>query len=210
MVPLGIMGIIYIPETLFIKGDINATISNIIENKTLFRFAILSALAVQLNNIILVLCLYKLLAHVNKVQASLMVIFSFMAVPIAMLNELNHFAVLELLGDSKYLLNFTKDQVQGLVGLFLELHHYGIVIATLFWGLWLFPMGYLIYKSGFIPKFLGVLLMIACMGYLVDFITLIIRPDIDFTLSEFTFLGEVLFPLWLVIKGIKKPLKTTK
>ncbi|MGK0379305.1 DUF4386 domain-containing protein [Patiriisocius sp. Uisw_017] len=195
LVPLGVFGIIYVPSSLIVTDNISATISNIIENETLFRWSIISALVVQLINIILVLLLFKIFKPFDKGMASLMVIFSLLAVPIAFLNEINNLAVLHLLDQA--------NESQQLISVFLNLHHQGIIIAQVFWGLWLFPLGYLVYKSGYMPRFIGVLLMIGCAGYVVDSFTLILLPQFKITFSEFTFLGEVIFPLYLLIKGIK-------
>jgi len=131
-----------------------------------------------------------------------MVIFILLGVPIAMLNELNHFVLLLLLSGADYLTVFTADQLQALVPLLLDLHEHGIMIAHIFWGLWLLPMGYLIFKSGYIPRILGVLLIIGGFGYLIDFVTFLLFPDFDVTIAEFTFIGELLLPLWLLIKGV--------
>jgi len=131
-----------------------------------------------------------------------MVIFILLGVSIAMLNELNHFVVLLLLSGADYLTVFTADQLQALVPLLLDLHEHGIMIAHIFWGLWLLPMGYLIFKSGYIPRILGVLLIIGGFGYLIDFVTFLLFPDFDVTIAEFTFIGELLLPLWLLIKGV--------
>jgi hypothetical protein len=196
LIPLGLFGIIYVPSILVVPEDITTTIVNIIENETLFRWSIISALVVQLVNIILVLLLFKLFKHTNKEMASLMVVFSLLAVPIAFLNEINNLAVLQLLNQS--------NESQHLISFFLDLHQQGIIIAQVFWGLWLFPLGYLSYKSNYMPKFIGILLIIGSAGYVVDSFTLILLPQFKITFSEFTFLGEVIFPLWLVIKGIKK------
>ena len=196
LIPLGVFGIIYVPSGLIVPENITTTISNIIENETLFRWSIISALVVQLVNIILVLLLFKVFKHTNKAMAALMVIFSLLAVPIAFLNEINNLAVLHLLDQSS--------ESQQLISVFLNLHQQGIIIAQVFWGLWLFPLGYLVYQSGYMPKFIGILLIIGCVGYVVDSFTLILLPQFKITFSEFTFLGEVIFPLWLLIKGIKK------
>ena len=196
LIPLGIFGIIYVPSILVVPENIATTIANIIENETLFRWSIISALVVQLVNIILVLLLFKLFKRTHKEMASLMVVFSLLAVPIAFLNEINNLAVLQLLNQS--------NESQHLISFFLDLHQQGIIIAQVFWGLWLFPMGYLVYKSDFMPKFIGILLIIGSIGYVVDSLTLILLPQFNITFSEFTFLGEVIFPLWLLIKGIKK------
>ena len=194
LIPLGILGIIYVPATLFVAGDVGATISNIIANELLFRVGIVSAFLAQLVGIFVVLYLYKLLKSVNQSHALLMVLFQLLAVPITLVNELFHVAVLVLLN--------TPEPSHQLVSLFLELHHHGIFVSQIFWGLWLFPMGYLVFKSGLLPKILGILLMIGCMGYLIDSVTHFMLPNFGFTVSEFTFVGELLLPLWLVVKGV--------
>lgn len=135
-------------------------------------------------------------------MAALMVIFLLLGVPIAMLNELNQFAVLLLSSGADYLRGFTANQLHALVLLFLHLHDYGIDIAGIFWGLWLFPMGYLVFKSGFLPRILGILLMIGCVGYLIQSFAAFLFPNFEVNIALFTFWGEVLFPLWLVIKGV--------
>jgi len=202
MIPLGIFGILYVPSTLLVPGDAAATAANIMASESLFRLSIVSALFVQINQILLVLVLYKLLKPVNKIHASFMVVFALAAVPIAMLNEFNQFAALLLLSGADYLTAFGTDQVNAQMMLFLDLHEHGIFIAQLFWGLWLYPMGYLVYKSGFLPRIIGVLLMIGCFGYLIDSVVFILFPNIDATISGFTFWGELILPLWLLIKGV--------
>ena len=202
MIPLGIFGILYVPSSLFVPGDAAATAANIMASESLFRLSIVSALILQIIQILLVLVLYKLLKPVNKVHASFMVVFALAAVPIAMLNEFNQFAALLLLSGADYLTAFGTDQLHAQVMLFLDLHEHGIFIAQLFWGLWLFPMGYLVYKSGFLPRIIGVLLMIGCFGYLIDSVVFFLLPNIDATISGFTFWGELLLPLWLLIKGV--------
>jgi len=202
LVPLGIFGMLYIPNTLFVPGDIAATVNNIMANEMLFRFSIASALVTQVVQIFVVLYLYKVLKPVHKDHALLMVVFILVAVPIAMLNELNQLAVLLLLNGADYLTFFTTEQINTLVALFLDLRRSGIFIAQIFWGLWLFPMGYLVFKSGFLPKFIGVLLIVACFGYLVDSSIFFFVPDFGITFSEYTFLGELLITFWLLIKGV--------
>jgi hypothetical protein len=121
-------------------------------------------------------------------------------VPIVMLNALNQFAALELLNGSDYLSVFTAEQLQALMLFFLSLHSRGSNIAFLFWGLWLFPLGYLVFKSGFLPRILGVLLMLACFGYVINSFSIFLGYNVNFGL--FAALGEVLFILWLLIKGV--------
>ena len=200
--PLGIFGIIYVPSSLIVLGDAATTASNIMANELLYRLSIVTALTLQIVYIFLALALYKLLNPVDKNNAVLMVILVLVAAPIAMLNELNHVAVLLVLSGSDFLTTFSLDQVQASVPLFLNLHEHGVFIAQIFWGLWLFPMGYLIFKSNFLPLALGILMIIGGFGYLVDSFVYFIFPNFDVTFSEFTFLGELLLPLWLMFKGV--------
>ena len=194
LLPLGILGLIYVPTTLFVPGDAAATAVNIMANESLFRLSIVSALLVQIVNIFVVLFLYKLLNPVNKNMALLMVLFILLGAPIAMLSEVNQAAALIIVNSTNPLPN--------LMALFLELHEVGIQIASIFWGLWLFPMGYLVFKSNYIPKIIGILLMIGCFGYLFDSFMFLLVPDFGITVAQFTFIGELLLPLWLVIKGV--------
>jgi hypothetical protein len=182
----------FVRSSLIVSGDAAATAGHILASEGLFRFGIVSDLIGQVFHILLVLALYELLKTVNKNQALLMVILGLVPVPIAMLNQLNQFAVLPLLNSADY------SQVM----FFLNLHNQGVLIAQIFWGLWLFPLGYLVFKSGYIPGILGVLLMIAGLGYLMDSFGKFLLPNYDLTISMFTFIGEVLFLLWILIKGV--------
>lgn len=202
LVPLGILGILYIPNTLFVPGDIATTIDNIRANDLLFRAGFVSAILVQLVSIAVVLYLYKLLKPASRIAGQLMVIFLLLSMPIAFVNELFYSAILIILNGPDFLSAFSTAQVQSMTALFIDLHSHGIMVAQVFWGLWLFPMGYMVYKSGYLPRIIGILLMIGCFGYLMDSFIFFFVPDFGITVSEFTFLGEVLLPLWLVIKGV--------
>jgi hypothetical protein len=197
---LSAFGLVYVPSVLIAPGDAATTVSNILANEWLFRLGIVSDLLAFTVNIFVVVFLYKL-KPVNEGMASLMVILILMGLAIAMLNELNQVAVL-LFSGADCLTAFIADQLQALVLLSLDLYEHGFLISHVFFGLWLFPMGYLVFKSGFLPRFLGVLLVIAGFGYLVDFILFFLFPDVGVTVSEFTFVGEVLLLLWLLIKGV--------
>lgn len=199
LVPLGIFGILYVPNTLIVADDIAATMSNILANEQLFRLSIVSAVLVQLVNIFVALYLYKVLKPASEFQARLMVIFSLLAVPIALLNELTHYAVLLILHG---VADFGVASAETLVAFMLEMHRGGIFVAQIFWGLWLFPMGYLVFKSRFMPRIIGFFLMIGCLGYVIDSANFFLLPDLDVTVSEFTFLGELMITFWLLIKGV--------
>jgi len=201
LVPLGFFGTMYIPS-ITVPGNAVATVNNIMAHTLLFRLSILSALITPIVTVLVALFLYKLLKPVNKNHAMLMVIFTLAAAPIAMLNELNHFAVLLLLNGSDYLKTFSVEQLHSQVMFFLDLSHYGASITAIFWGLWLLPMGYLVFKSGFLPRIIGILLIIAGFGYVIDSIALFLLPDLNIHITQFTFVGELLFLLWLLFKGV--------
>ncbi len=190
---LSAFGLTYVPSVLIAPGDAATTIGNIAANESLFRLGVVCNLLTFTVNIFLAVFLYKVLKPVHEGMASLMVILALVGVSIAMLNELNQVAVL-LVSGADY-------STASTVPLFLDLYEYGFSITHIFFGLWLLPMGYLIFKSGFLPRFLGVLLIIACFGYLADF-TLLFLFDMGVGVKNFTFVGEVALLLWLLIKGV--------
>jgi hypothetical protein len=192
--------LLYLPSRFIVRGDVAATASSIMTSESLFRFGIVLNLFTFIGQIFLVLALYQLLKVVNKDMAALMVIFALVAVPIAMLNELTQLAVLQLLSGADYLKVFPVDQLQALAYLFLRLHGQGLLIAQIFWGVWLFPMGALVFKSGFLPRILGMLLMIACFGYVIESFAAFFGYNVSIIL--FTGWGELLLLLWLLIKGV--------
>jgi hypothetical protein len=192
--------LLYLPSRFIVRGDAAGTANNIIASESLFRFGIVGNLFTFIANIFLALALYQLLKVVNKNMASLMVILFLAGVPIAMLNELTQLAVLQLLSSAGYLEAYATDQLQALAYLLLRLHDQGLLIAQIFFGLWLLPMGYLVFKSGFIPKIVGVLLVIAGAGYVVQSFAAFLGYNVDIIL--FTGLGELVFLLWLLIKGV--------
>jgi hypothetical protein len=201
-VPLGVFNFLYIPSSLIVSGDAAATAYNIMASESLFRLGIVSALLGAIIPILYLLILYKLLKPVSKDIAVLMVVVALMGNPIAMLNELTQLGVLQLLSGADYLTVFTTAQLQALAYLFVRLHSYGINIAFIFSGLWLLPLGYLVFKSGFLPRILGVLLIIGGFGYLLDVFAGFLIPGSNLSIGLFTGLSEIFFLLWLLIKGV--------
>ena len=198
--------LIYIPSALIVRGNAAATANNIIAHESLFRVGIVSELLAAITFIFVVLALYRLLKEVNQNHAALMVILGLVSVPIGFLNVLNNAAALTLLNGADYLSVFRTDQLHSLAMLFLTLHGYGNTVAAIFWGLWLFPFGLLVFRSGFIPRILGVWLIINCFGYLAMSFTALLLPDYKAVVSLVTFpalLGELAIMLWLLIKGAK-------
>lgn len=192
----------FVREALIVTGDAAATASNILASQTLFRSGIAAELTGQVAFVLLVLALYRLLKQVNRNQALLMVMFVLVAVSITALNMLNQFAALYVLSGAEHLTAFDAGQLEALSLTFLDFHHTGYLIAQVFFGLWLLPLGYLIYRSGFIPKLIGVLLVIACFGFLVDVVTFFLLPGFGVEFSLFTSIGEFVLLLWLLIRGV--------
>lgn len=204
LMPFGFFGIIYVPSVLVVPGDAVTTSRNIMASEWLFRSGTVSHLISQVILIFLVLALYRLLKPVNKSHAMLMVVLALPAVPIAFLNEVNHLAALRLLANADDGA-FTANQLRAQAMLFLDMRENGILFALVFWGLWLLPLGLLVFRSGFLPKLLGVLLVISGAGYVIDSGTQLLSPGFA-TISQFTFVGEILLTLWLLIRGVNVPL----
>jgi hypothetical protein len=198
----------YVPGKLIVHGNAAATANNISASETLFRLGIAGELVSQAGFIFVALALYDLLKGVNRRQAQLMVTLIVVSIPIAFLNELNSIAALVLVRGPDFLSIFEKPQRDALAMLFLNLHHHGFVVAEIFWGLWLFPLALLVYRSQFLPRFLAVWLAIAGFAWVILSLTGVLLPqyqDKVFTYSQPASLGEVVFMLWLVIKGAKPP-----
>jgi len=200
---LGMSTELFIRPGMIVPGDTAATVKNIAASESLFRLSIVSDLIRQMFLMLLPLVLYKLLKPVNKNIASLMVIFALVSVSISMLNELNHFAVLLLSSGAGYLTAFNPDQMNALVKFFLELRKYGTFIPQVL-SFWVFLLGYMVFKSGFLPRILGILLMLGGLCYTVSAVLFFLFPNFGATiLGLFAFIGESLFYLWLLIKGVK-------
>lgn len=195
-------GLIYVPARLIVPGNPSATASNIMASEALFRLGIVSNLLSNISILFLVLALYQLLKPVNKNIAALMILFIAVSVPIGMFSESTQLGVLLLLSGADYLKVFTAEQLQALMSLLLNLHKHGITITQIFWGLWLLPMGYLVFKSGFLPRIIGVALIIGCFGYVFDSFAAFLLPSLKMNLILFTSWGELFLPLWLLIKGV--------
>jgi hypothetical protein len=172
----GAFALVYVPSKLIVDGNATATASNIAASETLFRAGIACNLISQILFMWVALALYDLLKGVNQRHASLMLGLIVVSIPIALLNELNAIAALILVRGADFLSIFEKPQRDALAMLFLNLHSHGFGIAEIFWGLWLFPLGLLVYRSGFFPRILGVLLMARCFAYVVESLTPLLLP----------------------------------
>ena len=208
MVITGPFSLIYVPSKLIVRGNAAATADNILAHVTMFRLAILADLVGQVIFICLAIALYRLLSNVNKTWAALMVAFVLVSAAVGFLNTLNNIAALILFRGADFLAVFDKPQRDALGMLFVRLHSQGTFIDEMFWGLWLFPFGLLVFRSGFMPRFIGVWLMINCFGYVaLSVIALFFTAYLDaaFKMAQPVLFGELAVMLWLLIKGAKVP-----
>src|ERR1700720_768154 len=204
----GFFAMVYVPSKVIVYGNATATANNIAASETLFRLGIAVQLISQAGFIFVALALYDLLKGVNRRHASLMVTLIVVSIPIAFVNELNAIAALVLVRGADFLSIFEKPQRDALAMLFLTLHGQGFGVAEIFWGLWLFPLGLLVYRSRFLPRFLGVWLAIGGFAYVILSLTGILLPqyqDKVFTYTQPATIGELVFMLWLIIKGARPP-----
>src|SRR5437588_12847335 len=200
---------VYIRNRLFVQGDAAATGANIAAHPWLFRFGMASDLLGAVVLIFLVLAFYRLFKGVDQQLAVLLVISG--GVMPALLNFVNvvtDAGALMVAQGADFLSVFDQPQRDALVMLFVRLHHHQIVAAGILWGLWLFPMGALAYKSGFLPWFIGVWLIVNGVAYLVLSLTGLFFPEYQdkvFLYSQPALFGELAIMLWLVIKGARPP-----
>ncbi len=200
--------LIYVPSKLIVRGNAAATADNIMAHETMFRLSIFGDLIGQVIFICLGIALYRLLSSVNKTWAALMVGFVLVSAAVGFLNTLNNIAAVILFRGGEFLTVFDKPQRDALGMLFIRLYSQGIFIDEIFWGLWLFPFGLLVFRSGFIPRFIGVWLMINCFGYAALSVIALFFPDYyqaAFRYSQPVLFGELVVMLWLLIKGAKVP-----
>ena len=201
------IGLMYVPGKLIVAGDATATADRIRQSEWLLRLGIGSELFQQVTVIFVALALYRLFKEVNQRQAVLMVILgALVSVPIMFVNVLNYVAAVTLAKGAPFLAPFDRAQLDALAYLFVRLHSHGFIVASVFWGLWLFPFGLLVIQSRFIPRFLGYLLFVAGAAYLVSAFTSLVLPahrplvnGVALTLE----MCEVPIIFWLLIWGAK-------
>jgi hypothetical protein len=199
--------LIYIPGKLIVTGDATRTAANILANQALFRAYIAVGLLSELFFISTVLALYRLLKEVNNPVAKIMVIIVLIQAPLAFLGVANQLATLSFVRGTDLLGVFDKPQRDVLATLLISIDTEGILVAEMFWGLWLLPLALLVYRSGFLPRVLGVWLFLNGIAYVVTSFTGMLVPEhlpIVKTIAYPFLLGELAFLLWLLIVGPKQ------
>jgi hypothetical protein len=201
--------LIYIPSKLFVDGNATATVNNIAAHEWLFRFGIVGDLVCGVILIFLVLAFYRLFKGVDQNLAVLVVIFGgVMPALINFVGVVSDAAALMVVRGGDFLSAFDKPQRDALAMLFLNLRDHQNTAAEILWGAWLFPLALLVYRSRFLPRFLGVWLAINGIAYVILSLTGELLPQYQekvFTYSQPALFGELAIMLWLVIKGAKPP-----
>jgi hypothetical protein len=202
VIAMGISIELFVLPDILVPGDSAATVNNLIASEALFRTAVFGYLVRQMFLALLALIVYKLFKPADKNVAGLMIVFALLSTAINMLNELNYFAALQLAVGADTFTALGAGQVQDLVALFLRMHEYGANIPGIL-SLWITLLGYLAFKSRYVPRLLGIWMMIGGVAYATQAITLLSPSFNATTLGLFAFAGEVVFYLWLLIRGVK-------
>ena len=201
VVGCGIISEILVKNVVFVPGDIAATVDQITAYGFVFRLGFVVLLARLVFLTLLVLALYKLFGPVNRDVAVVMVVFVLISNAVSMVSLVFEFSAPLLLTSSDYSTLFTTDQWLAQVQFFINMQVQGDTAAQIL-SLWVILLGFLLFKSGYLPKLLGILMMIAGVGYVADFLVFFLLPQLDVQIAGFAFLAEVAFPFWLLIKGV--------
>jgi len=209
LVAIGPLRLVFIPNALFVPGSATATANNIAAHEWLFRFGIAGDLAGGVVLVFLTLAFYRLFKGVDQNLAVQVVIFGgVMPALLYLVNVVSDLAALMVVRGPEFLSVFDKPQRDALAMLFLRLHDHQTTAAEILWGVWLFPLAILVYRSGFLPRFLGVWLVLNGVVYVIMSFAGALLPPYQarvFALSQPALFGEVALMLWLVIKGAKPP-----
>ncbi len=197
------------PALLYVAGDASATAGNVIANPALVPVTVVAHLINAVFFTLTAVAFYLLLSHVHKHVARAMVIAVVLAAGIISVSAVFAFAASRVATDVAYVAAFGAAGVNALVLLLLEIEHYGILAAQVFFGLWLAPLGYLAYRSGLFPKGLGVVLVAATVSYLVDVLVAFLVPDIATQVHPFLTIAPLISEVWmlgyLLVKGVRSP-----
>jgi uncharacterized protein DUF4386 len=212
----GLSGEMFIRNPVIVSGNATATAAHIAASEQLWRIGIAGDLLMHICDVVLMVVLYVLLRPVNKNLALMAVLFNLVQTAVLVANKMNLLMPLFLVGGDEYLKAFSADQLQAMSYLFVKAHSYGFGIGLIYFGCECMIVGYLIYRSGYLPKLIGILMVIAGLSYLCNTAILILAPK--YTGMAFPILLALAFPaelslcLWLLIKGVdleKWTLKTT-
>ncbi|MDH4091972.1 MAG: DUF4386 domain-containing protein [Cyclobacteriaceae bacterium] len=209
IIGFGLIAQIFVRDNLVDYNDASITASNIITSEFLFRFGFVSELLMLICDLVVTTILYLLLKDFSQNLSLLSTFFRLTSITVLGVTALSHYAALSFLGGAQYLTVFTSDQLDALALLSIKLHGSGYNICLLFFGFHLIILGYLVYRSDLFPNFLGILLLIGGLCYNINSITWFLFPSFVGRIYPAilipSFMGELLFSLWLVIKGVSIP-----
>jgi len=209
IIVLGIFGEAFVRDRIFVSGDATATAANLRSMESLWRFGIATELFLLICATALTLIFFVLLRPVSRELALLAVFFNLVSVAVEAVAALGLVTALFPLGNAGYLKAFPPEQLYVMASLAIKSHSYGFGVALIFFGCVCLILGYLIFKSGFLPKAIGVLMQIAGLSYLTDSFALILAPTFANRIFPAVlvpaFVGEASLCLWLLIKGVNVP-----
>jgi hypothetical protein len=200
----------YVATRMYAPGDAAVTAANVLGNAGLVRLGVVADLFQATEWIFLAMALYLLLRHVSESVGRAMVILVAVGAAIVCLNDVFEFVAVRVATDGSYAAALGAAGSNALVLLLLDIQHYGFLIAQIFFGLWLMPLGYLAFRSGMFPRALGLMLYVAGTCYLVDMLALFVVPDFGRQVNAFLVvpptIGEMWMALYLLAKGVRSPL----
>jgi hypothetical protein len=205
IIVIGFCSEFFVRDKLVVSGDVTATANNIVGSESLWRITIAGELILLVCSVALAMILYVLLKPVNKNLALLAAFFNLVEFPIEAVSKLFLFSALFFSGNADYLKAFEPLQLHALVKISLKLHDYGFGIDLVFFGCACLVYGYLIFRSGYLPGILGILMAIAGLSYLINSFTLILAPAYAGSILPilmFALVGELSLCLWLMVKGV--------
>lgn len=202
----GLFSELFVRGSLIVPGDAAATAANILGADTLFRIGVVSDLVMVVADVALALALYVLFAPVSRTLSATAAAFRLTQAAVLTLNLLHQFAALLVLRHGGALDAFNAEQLDGLALLLLDVHGYGYLLGLVLFAGNLVVTGYLLYRSGFFPRTLGVLAVLAAAGYLTDTLMFLLLPGYAGAASDLVlapaFVFEIGFCAWLLIKGV--------
>lgn len=197
----------YVRSRIIVSEDATVTANNIMGSELFFRFGFVTELVSAVFFVLAAWALYVLLKPVNKNLALLFLLLNLGGVAVECINALNLFAAIQFLSGANYLNVFQTGQLQAMAMSFINLYTSGFIIAQIFFSAWLLPLGYLVYKSRFLPRFLGIVLILDFFGNLGWFLQFFLLPDygiLAYPGNAIGFIAEVSLTLWLLIMGVKE------
>ena len=205
IIGLGLIGQLFIRDALIVWGDAALTANNILQAETIWRLGITGDVLMHALDIPVMIILYLLLKQVHKPLALVSVAFNLAQTAVLVANKLILLLPLILMNSAGYVAAFNIEQIHAQVMLLANLHDYGFGLGLIFFGFACIGYGLLIIKSNYLPRFIGVLMMIAGASYLINSLTLLLAPSFSgvvFPILVLSFIGELTFALWLIFKGV--------